>query len=397
MITLTKQQSRRFMLRKHGLIGEHRYIGKEGIMEYIRSVGCIQFDPIDVCGKNAELVLQSRIKGFTKQMLFELLYEDRRLIDYFDKCLCILPREDWPYLERIRSGYREWGKGREEVDRIAPQIKDMIRQQGSVSSKDIGYGEKVDWYWSSSKLARVALESLYFRGDLVIHHKKGTNKYYALAQDYLPEELLKAEEPYPRELDHLKWRIRRRISAVGLLWNKPSDAWINIWNLKSQERKDAFRELFEEGRIIQVAIEGCKDLFYCVLEDQWLLEEVIATPQYQSRTELLAPLDCMLWDRKLVKELFDFDYKWEIYTPEADRKFGYYVLPVLMGERLVARVEVVASGKKHTLVIKNIWLEAGVRPTKKLYQELDRCFKRFKAFHGCKDISYEIEMPGKAD
>ncbi len=391
MITITKQQARLFMLRKHGLLGEYRFKGKEGVLEYIRSVGGIQFDPIDVCGKNAELVLQSRIQGFRKQMLYELLYEDRKLIDYFDKCLCILPREDWPYLKRIRSGYLEWGKGREDVDRIAPEIKEIIRLKGPVSSKDIGFTEKVDWYWSSSKLARVALESLYFRGDLVIHHKKGTNKYYALAEDHLPKELLEAEEPCPRELDHLKWRIRRRISAVGLLWNRPSDAWINIWELKAQERKDAFDELCEEGRIKAVTIEGCKDTFYCVSEDLELLQEVITTSDYKSRTELLAPLDCILWDRKLIKELFGFDYKWEIYTPEADRKYGYYVLPVLMGDRLIARVEVIALSKKNTLHVKNIWLEKGIRPSKKLNGELERCFKRFMKFHDCKELIYETE------
>lgn len=397
MVTLTKQQARQFMLRKHGLIGEYRFQGKEGILEYIRQVGGIQFDPIDVCGKNAELVLQSRIQGFTKQMLYELLYEDRKLIDYFDKCLCILPIEDWPYLERIRKGYREWGKGRDEVDRIAPEIKEMIRSKGPVSSKDIGFQEKVDWYWGSSKLARVALESLYFRGELVIHHKKGTNKYYALAEDYLPKELLEAEEPYPRELDHLKWRIRRRIAALGLLWNKPSDAWINIWNLKARERQEAFRELLDEGRIISIAIEGCKDIFYCVSEDQWLLQELVTVSDYKGRVELLAPLDCILWDRKLIKELFDFDYKWEIYTPEADRKYGYYVLPVLTGDRLTARVEVVVLTKKKTLVVKNIWLEKGIRPIKKRYDELDRCFKRFMKFHGCKELVYEKAALRDAD
>ncbi len=390
MVTLTKQQARQFMLRKHGLLGEYRFQGKEGILEYIRQIGAIQFDPIDVCGRNADLVLQSRIQGYTKQMLAELLYEDRKLIDYFDKCLCILPIEDWPYLERIREGYRTWGRGREAVDRIAPEIKAIIRKKGPVSSKDIGFQEeKVDWYWNSSKLARVALESLYFRGDLVIHHKKGTNKYYALSEDYIPKELLEADEPNPRELDHLKWRVRRRISAVGLLWNRPSDAWIYIWNLKAQERQEAFRELLEEGRIIPVTIEDCKDTFYCVTEDQWLLQEVIKTPEYKMRTELLAPLDCIMWDRKLIKELFDFDYKWEIYTPEKDRKYGYYVLPVLMGDRLTARVEVVAIKKTKTLVVKNIWFEQGIRPTKKRYNEMDRCFKRFMKFHGCKEIVYE--------
>ncbi len=388
-ITLTKQQARQFLLRKHGLLGEYRFIGKEGILEYIRQVGCIQFDPIDVCGKNAELVLQSRIKGFEKQMLYDLLYEERRLIDYFDKNLAIMCIEDWPYLERIRQGYREGGKGWEEVNKIAPEVKEQICKAGYVSSKEIGYQEKVDWYWSSSKLARVALESLYFRGDLIIHHKKGTNKYYALAKDYIPEKLLQAEDPYPRELDHLKWRMLRRISAVGLLWNKPSDAWLNIWNLKAQERKDAFLELIQEEKLSEVSIEGCKEILYYAAEDEWLMEEVLSAPGYKERVELLAPLDCMLWDRKLIKELFDFDYKWEIYTPETERKYGYYVIPVLLGDRLIARVEVVALNNKKSLAVKHIWLEKGIRPTKKLNGELERCFRRFMKFHGLQELIYE--------
>ena len=390
-ITLTKEQARQFLLRKHGLLGEYRFTGKEGILQYVRQVGCIQYDPIDVCGKNAELVLQSRIKGFTKQMLYDLLYEDRKLIDYFDKNLAIMRVEDWPYLERIRQGYRDGGKGREEVDKIAPQIIEQIRKAGFVSSKEIGYQEKVDWYWSSTGLARVALESLYFRGDLIIHHKKGTNKYYALAKDYIPEELLHAEEPYGRELDHLKWRMLRRISAVGLLWNRPSDAWLNIWNLKAQERKDAFFELMQEGKLSEVIVEGCKDIFYYAREDEWLMQEVLSAPNYKERVELLAPLDCMLWDRKLIKELFDFDYKWEIYTPEAERKYGYYVLPVLLGDRLIARVEVVVLHKKKALTVKHLWLEKGIRPTKKLYGVLERCFERFMKFHGLQELIYEEE------
>jgi uncharacterized protein YcaQ len=145
----------------------------------------------------------------------------------------------------------------EEVDRIAGEILTVIEEKGPVSSKDIGYEEKVDWYWSSTKLARAALETLYFRGDLVVHHKKGTNKYYALSKDYIPKELLEAEDPLPEELEHLKWRVLRRISAVGLLWNKPSDAWLFIWNLKAQERNRVFEELLKEDKITAISVEGC--------------------------------------------------------------------------------------------------------------------------------------------
>ena len=97
MNTITKEQARRFILIKQGLLGAYRYTGKDGAYEYVRQAGCIQYDPVDVCGKNAELTLQSRVKGFKKSMLQDLLYKDRKLIDYADKELSIWPTEDWPY------------------------------------------------------------------------------------------------------------------------------------------------------------------------------------------------------------------------------------------------------------------------------------------------------------
>ena len=97
MKTITKIQARQFILSKQGLIGQHRFIGKDGAYAYVRQAGCIQYDPVDVCGKNAELTLQSRVKNFKKTMLYDLLYKDRKLVDYADKELSIWPSEDWPY------------------------------------------------------------------------------------------------------------------------------------------------------------------------------------------------------------------------------------------------------------------------------------------------------------
>ncbi len=390
--TLTKEQARRFILCKQGLLGDYRFRGKEGILEYIRQAGCIQFDPIDVCGKNAELVLQSRIEGFKKEMLYELLYEDRQLMDYFDKNLAILPVSDWSYFERIREANRNSGRGREEVDRVAASIRKMIEERGPLSSKDLDMKKKVDWYWSSTNLARAALETLYFRGELIVHHKKGTNKYYALAEDYIPGELLEAPDPFPMELDHLKWRVLRRISAVGMLWNRPSDAWIYIWNLKSEQRRAVFEALTNENKIAELTVTGLKDKLYCLREDIPLLEKVLQAgregSEFPHRTELIAALDNMLWDRKLIKTIFDFDYKWEIYTPAEQRKYGYYVLPLLSGEGFIGRAELVCDRKTRTLLVKNLWLEEGIKLTANRKKEIKKCFLRFQKFHGLKQSEY---------
>ena len=109
MAELTKEQAREFILAKQGLSGNYRFAGKEGAYAYIRQAGCIQYDPVDVCGRNAELTLQSRVKNFQKNMLAELLYRDRLLVDYADKELSIWPAEDWPYFSRYRERSRALG------------------------------------------------------------------------------------------------------------------------------------------------------------------------------------------------------------------------------------------------------------------------------------------------
>ena len=386
-VALTNKQARRFMLLKQGLIGDYKFSGKQGVLEFIRQAGCIQFDPIDVCGKNPELVLQSRVEGFTKQMLYSLLYEDRKLLDYFDKNLSIIETTDWPYFRRYREAYKTGGRSHDEVNAVCEEIKSIIREKGAVSSADIGFSDTVDWYWSSAKLSRAALETMYFRGELVVHHKKGTTKYYDITENCIAAELLNAPEPYPDELEHQKWRVLRRIGAVGLMWNKPSDAWLNIWELKSAQRNEIFRQLLSEGKIMEVTVDSIKDKLYCLSTDWSLLEAVLQEPELKDRCELIAPLDNMLWDRRLIKALFDFDYKWEIYTPKEQRKYGYYVLPLLYGDRFIGRVEAIRDSKAKTLIVKNIWYERDAERTKALQTAIDDCLHKFAVFNECKNVS----------
>jgi uncharacterized protein YcaQ len=386
VITLTKPQARRFMLLKHGLIGKYKFAGKLGVLDFVRQVGCIQYDPIDVCGRNAELVLQSRVKGFAKQMLYSLLYEDRTLFDYFDKNLAIIQTADWPYFRRYREAHQTGGRSHDEVSTVSCEIEKIIRTKGPVSSADLGFKDTVKWYWSDTRLSRAALETMYFRGDLVVHHKKGTIKYYDLAENCIDAQLLNAPEPYPNELDHQKWCVQRRIGAVGLLWNKPSDAWLNIRGLKSAARNEIFQQLLAEEKILEITVDGMKAKLYCLAVDRGLLEIVLKAPDLKPRCELSAPLDNLLWDRRLIKELFEFDYKWEIYTPAAQRKYGYYVLPLLYGDSFVGRVEAICDRKAQTLFVKNIWYERGVKQTKKLHLALEACINRFAVFNGCQSI-----------
>lgn len=396
MIKLTNRQARQFLLLKHGLLGEYQFAGKEGVLDFVRQVGCIQYDPIDVCGKNAELVLQSRIKGFTKNMLDELLYKDRFLIDYPDKNLAIIPLEDWPYFERYRQAARQHAKRYPGMEELTEQVRVHIHNHGALSSDDLQLDGNFSWqsaiHWSSgNNTSRSVLEQMYSTGELIIHHKKGTRKYYDIAEKYIPPNLLNASEPLKAELDHHKWRVLRRIGAVGLLWNRASDAWLNIWGMKAEQRNEVFRQLLDEARIVAIAVEQLKDTLYCRAEDLPLIEAVLQNPEPKFRCELIAPLDNLIWDRKLISELFGFDYTWEIYTPAIKRKFGYYVLPLLYGESLIGRAEIIAERKTGTLIVKNIWYENGIQPTKQLRTAINHCFQHFALFNGCGTIS-EVEI-----
>ena len=115
-----------------------------------------------------------------------------------------------------------------------------------------------------------------------------------------------------------------------------------------------------------------------------LLEEIAAgRVDTRSRTELIAPLDNLIWDRKLIEKLFGFSYTWEIYTPANKRVYSAYALPILMGEQFIGRIEVVADRASKSLLVKNLWLEQGIKETRKLHSDLHRCLKRFATFNEC--------------
>ena len=397
MLRITIEEARRFILGKQGLLGSHRFVGKEGALQYIQQAGCIQYDPVDVCGKNAELTLQSRVKGFTRSMLAELLYVDRLLVDYSDKELSIWSREDWPYFSSYRAMSKVHGAGFEGIPELEARAIAFIREHGPVSSDTLPIEGKIYWHssmhWSGhwqnqSNAARSVLEQLYTDGVLLIHHKSGSRKYYDLAERYFSPELLNAENPCPDDMALLQWRIKRRVGAVGMLWNRRSDAWLGI-NMSTEQRNAAINALEADGIIVKAEVESIRSPLFFLAEDIPLMEAVRqGVLDTKPRLEFLAPLDPMLWDRKLVEALWDYHYKWEIYTPVNQRKYGYYVLPILYGDKFVGRIEAAADRKAATLVVRNIWYEDGVKQTKKLARAIEGACRRLAKFNDCVQVKF---------
>lgn len=396
MIALTNRQARQFILLKHGLLGDYKYSGKQGVLDFIHQAGCVQFDPVDVCGRNADIALNARVRDYTKEMLDELLYQDRRLVDYFDKNLSIISVEDLPAFlrKKLGGGYAEAydRRGGDAVQRMKPLILQLIAEHGHISAAEIGVDETIEWHWSiMTSLPRAALESMYFRGELIIHHKTGTNKSYALMEDHISADILNIAPPFTTEEERLAWHIRRRIGAVGLLWNRVSDSWLGL-GVKTAERSAAFSKLLNGGDIFEVEVEGLKERLYMREDDRTILDTALTEKVFTLRCELIAPLDSFIWDRKLIKALFGFEYTWEIYTPAVKRKYGAYVLPILYGERFVGRIEVVCERKAKILIVKNIWYEDDVKQSENLQTAIGRCLKRFAAFNACETIHISAEV-----
>ena len=386
-IHLSNRQARQFLLMRHGLIGDYTFNGNDGIMSFFRRVGCIQYDPVDVCGRNADIILNSRVGDYRKEMLYGLLYNDRSLIDYFDKNLSIFPIDDLPALlnRRLRGGYAEAydSRGGDAVKQIEPLIRRLIEEHGHISAKEVNIDETLEWHWGVvSSLPRAALESMYFRGELIVHHKTGANKSYALMKDHVPAEILEAQLPFSSEEERLAWHVRRRIGAVGMLWNKAGDAWLGL-QLKAADRAAAFQKLLGDKSIFEITVDGIKDALYVCENERADLEAVLAEKPLLPRAEFIAPLDSLMWDRKLITAIFGFDYKWEIYTPQEKRKYGAYTLPILYGDSFIGRIDI--TRKEGRLTINNLWTENGKSLGSKEKTAVNKCLKRFSVLNECKN------------
>ncbi|MCL6602930.1 MAG: winged helix DNA-binding domain-containing protein [Paenibacillus sp.] len=363
---ITKKQARLFLLQHQQLNPSILSGSKQSIYDYIRRVGCIQYDPLSITGHNHELVLQARIPGFTPELVQELLYQDRLLIDGWDKNMSIYCTEDWPYFQRSRELATSRYERNSEIMATVERVRRELTERGPLSSLDLEGKDKINWAWAPARLSRAALESMYFWGELVIHHRVHTRRYYDFTTRLLPESILERQDPNETEDQYYDWYVLRRIGSIGLQWNRSGDGWLGINGLKSKERTGAVQRLLHTDKIREVNVEGIKLPFYIRSIDAPVLEGILEETNEHgedysitSTATALAPLDNLLWDRELIKQLFDFEYRWEVYKPAAERQYGYYVLPLLYGDRFVARIEPVMDKKSGILTIINWWWELG--------------------------------------
>ncbi|MDF1513036.1 MAG: crosslink repair DNA glycosylase YcaQ family protein [Anaerolineae bacterium] len=398
IVQLTLEQARRCALAYQGLLPPYTLNGKTGIMTFIQRVGCIQFDPLNIVGRNPDLVLQSRVSDYTPAVLESLLYKDRSLVDGWDKMMAIYAVEDWPYFHRHRTAQRaQLGKADRPAMTIIPQVREAIREQGPLSSLDLDHNETVNWSWAPTRIARAALESMYAWGELIVHHKINTRKVYDFAANHIAPELLQAPDPFANETAYFDWHILRRLGSIGMIWNRAGNIWLAMHGIKSKQREATFQRLLNQEKILPVEVPDLSETLYIRAADLDFMRHARDLTPPAPRASIIAPLDNLMWDRDYIQALFDFRYRWEVYMPAAKREYGYYVLPLLYGDRFIGRFEPGWDKKTQSLIIKQWWWEPGISVDQPMKNALLDCFQRFMHFRHAVDMHIEPEAVENAE
>jgi uncharacterized protein YcaQ len=315
-------------------------------------------------------------------MLDELLYSDRKLLDGWDKMASIYPIEDWPYFSRRRASMSQPGvDSRRPSEEVLRKTLAEIQEKGALSSLDFPDDVIVDWHWGPTKITRAALESLYAMGKIGVHHRINNRRYFDLIQNLVHPTLLNHPDPFSTIEEYREWHILRRIGGMGLVKSKSGESWLGILGTKSPERNSAIYKLIESSKIIPIVIDGYpKDQFFIRSSDSSTLETLSRKPRISPRASIIAPLDNLIWNRILISQIFNFNYVWEVYKPKSQRKYGYYVLPILYQDKFIARFEPLFNKKTRELTINNWWWEPEIKPDESMDEALYQCFLDFQNY-----------------
>ncbi|MEJ2487934.1 MAG: crosslink repair DNA glycosylase YcaQ family protein [Anaerolineales bacterium] len=359
-LQISNKIARRFLLSHQFLLPPKRLHRGQIIDTLFARLGCIQFDTINVVGRNADLVLQSRVKNYKPEILDSLLYESRSLLDGWDKVASIYPVEDWPFFHRHRSRMGEYHEARSAGALSAvPSVLESIRNTGPMSSIDFKDNTKTDWFWGPTSQARAALEILYAQGHIGIHHRVNTRRYFDVIEDLVPEDTLGQPDPFADNDEYLNWHILRRIGSLGIASMQSGEHWGGIFGArKVKPRKEIINQLINIGQVTPIQIENTSGkVYYLRSKDLEALYQAENTQPKSKSIAFIAPLDNLIWNRNLVEDLFGFSYTWEVYKPKSKREYGYYVLPVLFKDRFIARADMKFERKSKTLILNNWWWE----------------------------------------
>jgi len=346
------------------------------VEQAIERLSCVQLDSISTVERSHRIVLTSRV-GIYPQGAVSTLLDQGRIFEYWAHEACLLPAEDWPlFLGAMKDGGRRWyGEVERTHPHLADEIRAEIRERGPLGSRHFeGSTEGGMWNW---KPAKAMLERLWNRGDLVIRGRQGFQRLYDLPERVLPKHVL--ETPPPSESERLRTLTLKAVRARGALTEA---GIVEHWRLRGGVKpiRETVDGLVAEGALerLQVEDDGVPVVAPAGVE--------LDLPPV-SAAVLLSPFDNLLWDRPFARRVLDFDHLIEVYKPEPQRRYGYYVLPLLWRERIAGRADLKSERATGTLRVKQFHRESGVRASGALDDALDRALERLRAAAGLEQVA----------
>jgi uncharacterized protein len=367
---------------------------KADVLEAVRRMGVLQIDTIHVVRRSPYLVLWSRLGDYQPDWLDELLTEGA-LFEYWAHAMCFLPIEDYRLhrrrmLDSIQNGIwpTKWAvKFIQENPELIERIRSHLREKGAVRSAEFVNKNHQPGGWWNWKEEKDALESLFFTGEVMIARRQNFQRVYDLRERVLPgweDAGLPSTEELRRTL------TLRSVWALGVAF----PAWVHDYYRQPKKgMPQELEALRAEGLLQEVEVEGFEGAAYIHPERLDLLEETASGKREATLTTVLSPFDPLVWDRQRARELFDFDYMIECYTPAAKRRYGYFSLPILHRGDLIGRLDAKAQRAKGIFEIKALHLEPGTAVSEELIADLAAALHRLADWHATPEIDVRQSNP----
>jgi uncharacterized protein YcaQ len=320
------------------------------------------------------------------------LYPDRCLFQQWAHAICLIPTEDYGYFAPVIQARRKREHGRlkrlgENPQAVLDEVLSEIKERGPLASrdfKDSGDGQRNWWDW---KPAKIALDILFTQGYLMVDRRVNFQMYYDLAERVLPAS---STPPSKTVDDWQRWATLRSVSCLGVATAQHAS---DYYRQKIPTTRTLLNTLKDEGAVVPVEVEGWKEQAYLASADIPLIDKLESGLYQTTLTSFLSPFDNLTWNRDRLAAIFGFEYRIEMYTPRAQRKYGYYVLPILHNGRFVGRLDPKADRKTKTLIIRAIYLEPDEKITEDLLNGIVEALREFIAFHGSQKLLIERTEP----
>jgi uncharacterized protein YcaQ len=369
--SISPSDARRLVLARQGLASRGTFgSGLGATQKAIEHLGYVQIDTLSVVARAHIHTLWNRVSAF-KGNDIDLLQEQGAVFEHWAHALAILPMRDYryslPMMERIASGDTHlYPKDRKQVTKVLKRI----REEGALSAKDFKDKKTSDAMWARSP-SKIALEQLFMEGELMVPRRRNFHKVYDLRERVLPSDIDVSTPTIEELCGHL---IESYLRAQGLA------QIAELTYLRKglgKQMSQTVANFVEEGMLQKLEVNG--QIYYATPKSLDVINQGLPSPKLR----ILSPFDNAVIQRKRLVSLFEFDYQIECYVPKAKRKYGYFCLPILRGNRFVARLDAKADRKTGVFHVMNLYLERSVKNREALSTALSAELQRFAKFNSC--------------